>query len=119
MPLRFLADASLRGVYVRALRRAFPDLDLLTATEAGLREAPDPAILERAAEEGRIMLSQDYATMPDFALARVAAGQPMPGLLQVPMHTAVAPVLDDLRLILAVSTPEDWRDRVVYLPLRA
>ena len=118
--LRFLADASLRGVYVRALRRTFPDLALLTAVEVGLREAPDPVILEHAAGEGRIVLSQDFATMADFALARVAAGRPMPGVIQLPLHGGtVSAVLEDFRLILAVSTPEDWRDRVVYLPLQA
>ena len=117
--LRFLADASLRGVYVRALRRAFPDLALLTAAEAGLREASDPVILEHAARERRIVLSQDFATMADFALTRVAAGQPMPGIIQFPLHGgAVAAVLADFQLILTASVPEDWRDRVVYLPLR-
>jgi predicted nuclease of predicted toxin-antitoxin system len=116
--LRFLADASLRGVYVRALRRAFPEMALVTAHDAGLRDAPDAVILQRAADEGRIVISQDFATMPDFALARVAAGLPMPGVIQVPLHGPVAPVIEDFRLILAASIPDDWRDQVVYLPLK-
>ena len=52
--LRFFADASLRGVYVRALRRSFPGIDLITAHEAGLLDAPDDLILDHAAAHGRI-----------------------------------------------------------------
>ena len=115
--LRFLADASLRGVYVRALRRAFPEMDLVTAHEAGLLAASDPDILENAAVTGRIVISQDFSTMADFAYARVAAGRPMPGVIQVPLDGPVAPIIEDFRLILSVSRPDDWHDRVLYLPL--
>jgi len=115
--LRFIADASLRGVYVRALRRAFPEIDLVTAHEVGLRESPDERILEYAATHGRIAISQDYATMADFAYARVAERRGMSGLIQVPLDGPVAPVIEDFRLILSASQPADWRDRVIYLPL--
>ena len=115
--LRFLADASLRGIYSRALRRTFADLDLVIAYEAGLSAATDPVILQYAAEMGRIVVSQDFATMPDFAMARVGRGEPMPGVFQIPLHGPIAPVLADFRLIHSASVPEDWRDRVIYLPL--
>jgi predicted nuclease of predicted toxin-antitoxin system len=63
----FFADASLRGVYVRALRRSFHGIDLITAHEAGLLGAPDDVILNYAAAHGRIAITQDFATLPDFA----------------------------------------------------
>ena len=115
--LRFFADASLRGVYVRALRRSFPGIDLITAHEAGLLDAPDDLILDHAAAHGRITITQDFATLPDFAYARIADGRAMPGVIEVPLEGPVAPILEDFRVILAASQPEDWRDRVVYLPL--
>jgi hypothetical protein len=41
----------------------------------------------------------------------------MPGVIEVPLDGPVAPILEDFRVILAASKPEDWRDRIVYLPL--
>lgn len=93
--LRFIAVASLRGVYVRALRRAFPKMDLVTAGEVGLRQASDENILEYAATHGCIAISQDFATMADFAYARVRENRPMPGLIQVPLDGAVAPMIEN------------------------
>lgn len=107
----------MRGVYVRALRRAFSDIDLVTAHMVGLREASDERILEYAAAHDRIAISQDFATMADFVYARVREDRPMAGLIQVPLDGPVAPVIEDFRLILSASEPADWRDRVIYLPL--
>ena len=49
----------------------------------GLSAAADPAILERAAFEGRVLLTHDRQTIPGFAYARVDAGEPMPGVFLV------------------------------------
>ena len=63
-------------------------------------------ILEYAAAQGRIVIAQDFATMADFAYARVAAEASMPGLIEVPLGGPVAPVIADFRLILAASEPQ-------------
>jgi hypothetical protein len=59
----------------------------------------DPTILPWAAENGRLLVTQDVRTMPDFAYQRVTAGQVMPGVFvaaeAVPVGVAIERAGDD------------------------
>jgi predicted nuclease of predicted toxin-antitoxin system len=92
-------------------------LDIVTVQDVGLRTLDDPAVLEWAAGEGRILLTHDLATMKDFAYQRVAAGLPMPGVFEIPVGTPRSVIIDELLLIDAASDPDDWAGVVHYLPL--
>lgn len=50
--LRFLADQNFDGDIVRGLLRSIPDLDVVTAHQANLSEAPDPDMLIRSHVQG-------------------------------------------------------------------
>lgn len=102
----------------KALLRRFPKLDLERVIDVGLGNTPDPLILEWAATEDRILLTHDAATMKDFAWDRVRTGLPMPGLLIFQTTDPIGPLVDELELILTCSEPDDWRDQVVFLPLK-
>jgi predicted nuclease of predicted toxin-antitoxin system len=115
--VRFLADENLNGDIVRGLLLRRPDLDLERVRDVGLGEADDPAVLAYAAARGRIIVTHDRATMPDFAYARVEAGQPMPGVLVVPDRMAVRQAIDELLLIDGGSEQAEWSGLVLYLPL--
>jgi predicted nuclease of predicted toxin-antitoxin system len=115
--LRFLADENLKGDIVRGLMRRSPDLDLVRVQDVGLTGDDDRAVLSWAAEQGRIVVTQDRATFPDFVYDRVVAGEPMPGVLVVPRKMAVRQAIDELLLIASSSEPEEWVRRVLYLPL--
>ena len=80
MMLRLLSDENFNGDIVRGLFLRQPDLDLLRVQDVGLQETDDPAILDWAANEARIVLTHDRATMPDFAYERLLKGKQMPGL---------------------------------------
>lgn len=86
--------------------------------EVGLREVDDPEVLEWAAREERIVVTHDVSTFADSAHERVAAGLPMPGVIEIPETVPRSVILDELILIAGASEPEDWDNRVVYLPLR-
>ncbi|MEH1965139.1 DUF5615 family PIN-like protein [Nostoc sp.] len=60
-----------------------PNLDLLRVQNVGLQEVDDPAILDWAASNERILLTHDRATMPDFAYKRLVKGEKMTGLFVV------------------------------------
>ena len=81
--LRLLADASLHGDITRGLLQRQPNLDFVRAQDRGLRTAADQVILEQAAHEGRVVVTQDLDTMIGYAYTRVRLGQPMPGLFVV------------------------------------
>jgi len=78
--LRLLADENFNGDIVRGLLLRQPELDIVRVPDVGLAGAGDPVILDRAAENGRILLTHDRATMPDHAFERIAGGEKMSGV---------------------------------------
>jgi predicted nuclease of predicted toxin-antitoxin system len=55
--LSLLSDENFNGDIVRGLFLRQPNLDLLRVQDVGLREVDDPAILNWAANNGRILLT--------------------------------------------------------------
>ena len=55
----------------------------IAVQDVGLREVDDPAILDWAADNERILLTHDRVTMPDFAYERLVRGEQMTGLFVV------------------------------------
>jgi predicted nuclease of predicted toxin-antitoxin system len=115
--VHLVSDENINGDIVRGLLLRHPTLDLHRVQDVGLAEADDPTILEWAAANNRIVVTHDQATMPDFAYARVGAGQPMPGVFVVPDRMAVRQAIEELLLIEACSEQAEWAGLVVYLPL--
>lgn len=69
--LHLLSDENFNGDIVRGLLLRHPELDLIRIQDAGLIGADDPEILAWIAEDNRILLTHDRATIPDFAYTRV------------------------------------------------
>jgi predicted nuclease of predicted toxin-antitoxin system len=115
--IRLLTDENLDYDIVRGLWRRRPDLDVRSIKEAGLLGQEDPEVLAFAARDGRVVLTHDARTMTRFAIERVAAGDPMPGLVVVAVGAGLRDAIDDLLLIVECSVEEDLRDRILYVPL--
>ena len=116
--LCLLSDENLSGDIVRGLMLRSPQMDLRRVQDVGLGEADDRTILAWAAENGRILLTHDRATMPGFAYERVVAGQQMPGVLVVRDRMAVGEAIEELLLLATCSEQDEWSGLVVYLPLQ-
>jgi hypothetical protein len=114
---RFAADVSFNNILLRELRGQIPDLDVVRLQDTDLWSARDPLILAWAAREGRILLTQDVRTMPKYAYARLAAGEPVAGVVVVPQSLAIGSALEDLLILIECSREEDWTDPVRFLPL--
>jgi hypothetical protein len=114
---RFLADEDLRGSIVRAVRRMAPSLELATIVEEGLSSASDDEILELAWQRDWLIISHDVNTMKELAEQRIADRRGMHGLFLAPQSRTVKLVAESLLLIWEASEFEEWRDRIVYLPL--
>jgi predicted nuclease of predicted toxin-antitoxin system len=115
--LPLAADGSVHGHITRGLRRSEPDIDLVRVEEAGLRGSMDPIVLEWAAAEGRVLVTQDERTMVGFAWDRVRAGLPMPGVVVRGKSVTIRRALDELLVIACCGQPEDFKDQVRFLPL--
>jgi len=65
--LRLLFDQDFNHDILRGLFLRLPDVDGVTALQAGLDKAPDPELLEWAAQQRRTVVTHDVNTMPDHA----------------------------------------------------
>ena len=119
MTVRFLADEDLRDSIIQGLRSREPALDILDVKSAGLRGTKDPVLLEIAAEQSRILITQDRNTMTAHFWERLAAGKSSPGLFVVPDQPgAIGDAIEWLLLVWTASRSEEWRDQIVYVPVR-
>jgi uncharacterized protein with PIN domain len=75
-----------------------PNLDLLRVQDVGLRAVDDSEILAWAASNGRILLTHDRATMPDFAYKRLFSEDVMAGMFVVNDRMPVRQAIDELLL---------------------
>ena len=84
-----------------------------------LARVPDLAVLARAAAENRVLITNDRNTMVGFAYQRVAAGEPVPGLVATTNEQSIGEAIDDIQLIAECMEEEEIRDQVVvFLPFR-
>ncbi len=115
--LRFLVDENFNNAIVRGVRRRKPDADLVRVQDVGLTSADDPTVLAWAADTGRVLLTNDVTTMTKYAYARMATGQPMPGMIEVSRAVPVGTAIDDLVILMECSHEGEWEGQILYLPL--
>ncbi len=114
---RFLADQDFNEHILQGVERREVLAECVRVRDVGLDARSDTEILAYAATQGFIVLSHDVNTMTAAAYARVAAGEPMGGLLLAHQRDAVGPIIEDLVIITVASEAEDWANQVRYLPL--
>ena len=117
--LRLASDADVHGEIIRGLRRRRPDIDLLRAQDALPEGTPDPQVLAWAAAENRVLITNDRNTMVGFAYQRLAAGEPVAGLIATTNEQSIGSAIDDILIIAEYMPAEEIREQVVvFLPFR-
>lgn len=115
--LRLASDADVHGDLIRGLKRRNPGIDLIRAQDFHPDGTPDVDILEWAAREDRVLISNDRSTMIDFAHQRVAADKNMPGLICTSPRQPIGAAINNILLIAEYLSGEEVRQQVViYLP---
>jgi len=114
--LRFLADADLHEGIVSGCRRREPTMDFLSANDAKLEGVPDPDVLRIAAEEGRILVSHDFKTMPRHFGRFLQAGGSSPGVFLVKQSASIGSVVEELVLIWSMTDADEWKNRISRIP---
>ena len=116
MKVRFMGDYDFNGEILDGLLRREPSIDFVSGHESDLEGLPDPDVLERAANEGRVLVTHDQRTMPhhfgDFLLRRNS-----PGVFIIPQRIEIASGIDELLLIWSASEADEWINLILYLPL--
>src|SRR5689334_21347688 len=109
--LRLLIDEDVHGDIVDGLHRRQPTLAMVRVQDVGLRNTPDPVILEWAAQQGRVVVSVDKKTLAVDAWDRVARGLPMPGVAILRILLTIGQAINELEFIALVGNPDDFRDQ--------
>src|SRR5207237_4923839 len=97
--LRLASDADVHGDIIRGLRRRLPAIDLVRVQDALPEGTPDPEVLAWAATEDRILITNDRNTMVGFADQRVAARDPVPGLIATTHEQSIGSAIDDILMV--------------------
>lgn len=121
MPLRYLFDEHLRGtlpqVVVRVARREGFEVDVvqvgdLPSLPLGLS---DPQLITWAESNERIIVSYDCTTLPTHLKRHLDSGGRSPGIFIARRPSSVA-LAEWLVLAAYASDPEEWQNRVTFLP---
>ena len=115
--MRFLADENFDNTIVRGLLRRKLEIDLVRVQDVGLSGKDDPTVLEWAAQENRVLLTHDVATITRYAYERVADFKPMPGVIEVTSDAPIGRVIEDLLLLQECSLEGELEGQIYYLPL--
>lgn len=115
--MRWLFDENFHHPILAALLQRIPEADILTVQQAGLRGAADAEILEWAAQQHRVVITQDAKTMPLEAYERLHKNLPVPGVVVVPKHLPLSVAIDDLETLMVYGEERDFEGRVLWLPL--
>jgi hypothetical protein len=117
--VRFLADENLDTDIIQGLRAREPAIDILDVKTAGLRGTGDPALLELAAQQDRVLITYDRNTMTRHFRDHRDGGKPTPGVFILPQQeSAIGEIIESLLLVWAASQAEEWRNQIAYLPFR-
>lgn len=117
--LQLASDADVNGDIIRGLRRRLPGIDLVRLQDNLPDGTSDPEVLAWAAEQNRVLITNDRNTMIGFAYQRAATGAACSGLIVTTNEQSIGSAIDDILLIAQNMSEEEIRAQVVvYLPYR-
>ncbi len=115
MSVSLYFDVHVRRAIAETLR--LRGVDLLTAQADGTTRLPDALLLDRARQLGRVLFSQDEDLLAE-ATRRQRVGETFAGVVYAhQLRVNIGRCIADLELIAKATEPEDWLDRLEYLPL--
>jgi predicted nuclease of predicted toxin-antitoxin system len=112
--IRLYLDENVQGAIRRGLLRRHVDVGSIQ--DDGLEGLADPEVLDRATALGRVLFSQDDDLLAEAA-RRQRSGTPFAGVIFAHQHVPIAVCIEGLELIAVAMQPEEFTDRVMYLPL--
>jgi len=115
--IRLAVDENFNNNIVRGLLRRNPEIDIVRVQDAGLGGADDPVILEWAAQNNRVLLTHDVATITGYTYERVANGLAMPGVFEIRRNVPLNRAIEEILLIAECSFEGEGEGQVHYLPL--
>jgi hypothetical protein len=114
---KLATDENFDNDILRELLRQRPEMDIVRVQDIGLIGAEDPAILEWAAQEDRILITHDKKTMTRYAYDRLRDKQLMPGVLIVSRKLGIGDAVEGILMQLEATLAVEWEGQVRYVPV--
>lgn len=115
MPLAVYMDVHVPASISEGLRRK--QIDVRTAQDDSAGRLSDDDMLTRATAVGRVLFTQDTDFL-EIASRRQRQGIAFGGILFAAQGTPIGQLIEDAELCLAGMTADEFRNRLVHLPLR-
>mgnify|MGYP007065748538 CR=1 FL=1 len=119
--LGYLFDENVPLVISTQFAQREPSVQLYTIGDgtAPDKGTPDPDILVWVETNNCFLVTNNRATMPIHLRDHLTQGRHVPGIIQLPRRLDMRIVLEELLLVHLVGEPDEFRDQIVYLPLRS
>lgn len=115
MSIRLYMDHNVPAAITIGLR--LHGVDVLTAYEDEHHQVPDPLLLNRAHQLGRVLFSRDDDLVAE-AVRRQREGALFPGVIYAhQLRVSIGKAIDDLLIIAMSGEPEELVNTVQFLPL--
>jgi len=117
--IRYLLDENVPHAIRDGLLRRRPEVEILAVGSeiAPPLSTPDPEILSWIEREGYILITENRSTMPQHLRDHLEAGRHIPGIFILPRKYTIGGVIEDLLLIWEAAYPDEYQDKITYLPL--
>lgn len=115
--LKLLIDQDFDHDILRGLIRRLPEIDYVTALQIGLNEVGDTELLLWASENKRVLLTHDRKTMPKHFASLLDKGLELAGVCVVPRRLSIGQAINELEIIIACSSADEWQNIIKILPL--
>ena len=116
MKVRFLGDANFNQSIVRGLLLREPAIDFVLPEAVIPEKTPDSQVLDIAESLRRVLVTHDVSTMPVW-FEQCVEERRCAGLIIVPEAIPIRNVIEDLLLIWHLTVPEEWVNRIRWLPM--
>lgn len=120
MTIRYLLDENVDPLYRRELLNRDATIVVWRVGDLGAppRGMLDPDILVWCQENSFILATNNRKSMPAHLKDHLAQGHHIPGIIVLNDDMSIGDTIEQLLLISAASLQEEYRDTMVYLPLR-
>ena len=108
-------DTCVHSAVTRGLRAR--GVDVLTTQEDGNTETPDPLVLDRAGELGRVMYSEDEDFLRE-GVRRQRGGISFAGVIYAHQDVPIGIRISGLRAIVETRSAEEVVNNVIYISRR-
>jgi hypothetical protein len=117
---QLLLDENLASLYREQLLRHNPGLVI---RRIGGHDAPeigtlDPDLLVWCEEHDFVLVTNNRKTMPVHLADHLIAGRHVPGIIAIRRRARIGEVLDHVLAVLGASFENEYRDRLLYMPLQ-